>query len=281
MTRSPGAGPEPRTPSERLPPGAHGPASSPEGVLLGTAGWSIPAEERERFGPGASHLVRYSTRLPAVEINSSFHRSHRRSTYARWAESVPASFRFSVKLPKTITHGARLRDANVLLDAFIAESSGLGERLGCYLVQLPPSLAFDVDVVEGFFSGLRERGGSPAVCEPRHPSWFDGEADATLAALGVARVAADPAPVAAAAGPGGWRGIAYFRLHGSPRTYYSTYPPAYVATLAETIRAEADAGRRVWCIFDNTVLGGATANALDLSERLAAARDTKERAGIP
>ena len=73
-------------------------------------------------------LQRYATRLDAVEINSSFYRPHRASTYARWADSVPTHFRFSVKLPRSISHDARLHQAGPLLDAFLAQAGALGER---------------------------------------------------------------------------------------------------------------------------------------------------------
>ena len=83
-----------------------------------------------QFAAEGSHLQRYAARLPAVEINSSFHRPHTTATYARWAANVPPDFRFSVKLPRTITHQHKLRDCAPLVDEFLAQASGLGERLG-------------------------------------------------------------------------------------------------------------------------------------------------------
>jgi uncharacterized protein YecE (DUF72 family) len=77
-------------------------------LLIGTAGWGLDRRYAAHFPEAGSHLERYSRALNAAEINSSFHRPHRRSTYERWAASVPAEFRFSVKLPKTITHERRL-----------------------------------------------------------------------------------------------------------------------------------------------------------------------------
>jgi uncharacterized protein YecE (DUF72 family) len=71
-------------------------------IRIGCAGWSLPRVEQERFPAAGSHLERYASVFDAVEINSSFHRPHRPATYARWAAAVPSSFRFSVKLPKTI-----------------------------------------------------------------------------------------------------------------------------------------------------------------------------------
>jgi uncharacterized protein YecE (DUF72 family) len=248
-------------------------------VRIGCAGWSLPRVEQEHFPEAGSHLSRYASRFNTVEINSSFHRPHRTATYARWSASVPPSFRFSVKVPKTITHGLRLVDAGDLVEAFLREVDGLDDKLGCLLVQLPPSLSFDPTVVDRFFADLRSRTPRPLACEPRHVSWFAPEVDDLLIEHRVARVAADPARVPEAAEPGGWRGLTYYRLHGSPRIYYSAYTEEYLDALALRLQAEAAAGRGVggvggiggtWCIFDNTTLGAATRNALDLSSRLGA-----------
>jgi uncharacterized protein YecE (DUF72 family) len=237
-------------------------------IRVGTAGWTIPGPDRARFAEVGSQLERYATRFAAVEINSSFHRPHRPTTYARWAASVPESLRFSVKLPRLITHELRLQGVDAALDAFLAEAGCLGGRLGCLLVQLPPSLELVEESATAFFQALRARAAVPLACEPRHPSWFSAAADDLLAGVGVARVAADPARVPAAAEPGGARVLCYVRLHGSPRMYYSSYSPEYLDALANTLEREAAAGREVWCVFDNTAHGAATGNALDLLERL-------------
>ncbi len=237
-------------------------------MRIGCAGWAIPRAEAAAFPGSGSRLERYAARFPAVEINSSFHRPHRPATYVRWRDSVPQSFRFSVKLPKIITHTHRLVGTDPALDAFLAEAGHLEEKLGCLLVQLPPSLSFDRAVADAFFTGLRHRFGGPIACEPRHPSWFEADADRLLEGLRVARVAADPARVPAAAEPGGWSGLIYNRLHGSPRTYHSSYPDEFLDRLAARLTREAAAGIPVWCIFDNTASGAATANALALLERL-------------
>ena len=107
--------------------------------MVGTAAWTIPAQHAHGFPPEGSHLERYSRRFPAVEINSSFYRPHRPSTYQRWASTVPAHFRFAVKVPKEITHLRRLANADEPLERFLAEAGALGEKLGPLLLQLPPS----------------------------------------------------------------------------------------------------------------------------------------------
>jgi len=110
----------------------------------------MPTDTMNQFGPGNSQLERYATRFSAVEINTSFYRPHRRMTYERWADSTPAHFRFSVICPKLITHELRLRGAMSAFDEFIAQVTGLGPRLGCLLVQLPPRLALDSATVRRF-----------------------------------------------------------------------------------------------------------------------------------
>lgn len=79
----------------------------------------------------------------------------------------------------------------------------------------------------------------------------------------IGRVAADPAPAAGAERPGGWSGLVYFRLHGSPRKYWSRYPAEYIDTLAGALRA-APSSTDAWCVFDNTASGAALENAWEL-----------------
>lgn len=235
------------------------------GARIGTAGWSIPKGHGAAFPAAGSHLERYARVLKAVEINSSFYRPHRPATYARWAASVPPGFRFAVKVPRAVTHERRLVDAMAPLERFLDEVSALGPALGPLLVQLPPSLRHDAAVVEAFLHSLRERFTGEVACEPRHASWFTDAAEASLSTFHVARVAADPAVVPRAAEPGGWAGLVYVRLHGSPEMYRSTYPPEALDAVAARLRMAMAAGQACWCIFDNTALGEAAGNALDLS----------------
>jgi uncharacterized protein YecE (DUF72 family) len=260
--------------------------AAPDDIFVGCAGWSIPKEHADRFAPaegndgGGTHLERYARRLNAVEINSSFYRPHRPATYARWAASVPEHFRFSVKLPRQITHIQKLREPEETLTSFLGEIAALGGKLGPILVQLPPSLAFEEQVVSAFFEAMRSRFDGLVVCEPRHATWFQTEAETVLNQFRIARVAADPAVLGPeAARPGGWDGVVYYRLHGSPRVYYSDYSEEYREAMAKTLTqatgepTESVPGavhprQPVWCIFDNTALGAAAGNALDVFDRV-------------
>lgn len=235
-------------------------------VRVGCAGWAIPKACVQYFPSKGSHLERYAARFAAVEINSSFYRPHQPATYARWGATVPDPFQFAVKVPKQITHVSRLSDLSAL-DQFVSEAQALGEKLGPLLVQLPPSLAFDARTVKRFFRALRQRVTGPVVCEPRHASWFTSETENAFKEFQVARVAADPPPLPQGAEPGGWDGLVYYRLHGSPRKYYSEYPTAYLDALVPKL-AQAARSVPTWCIFDNTAAGAATVNALAVLERL-------------
>lgn len=238
-------------------------------VHIGCAGWSLPTSAKAAFPEQGSHLERYARVFSSVEINTSFYRPHQRATYVRWAESVPDAFRFSVKMPKAISHELRLKDAGAALSQFVTEVEPLGDKLGCLLLQLPPSLPFDHDVATQFFAELRKRTSGRTVCEPRHASWFTDEARRALWHADVGCVLADPSPVPGAM-PLGDPSTLYVRLHGSPRIYYSSYDDVFLKALASRLVETARAGTAVWCVFDNTAGGEAVADALRLARFLSA-----------
>lgn len=239
-------------------------------IAIGSAGWSIPRQHAKLFQSGASVLSRYASLFNCVEINSSFYRPHQRNTYERWASAVPRAFRFSVKFPRNISHDARLQQIGHELDRFLGEVEGLGDKLGCLLLQLPPSFAFDARTLSTFFSMVRRRSQARLCCEPRHPSWFTNAADVLLRRHAITRVASDPAVVPIAMQPGGDRSWTYWRWHGSPRMYYSDYPLQTLADLAVNV-VNFPGETEAWIIFDNTALGHATANAAYLRNLIATA----------
>src|ERR1700761_9085782 len=244
------------------------PALPQSNIRIGTAGWTLPKQYAQHFPSTGSHLERCAQGFNCVEVNSSFHRPHQQKIWERWARSTPPDFRFSVKLPKAITHTALLANCGGLLSGFFDQIQGLGDKLGPLLVQLPPSLAFDEGLAPDFSTPPRElhpqhlHSGFIAL-EPRHTSWFTPPVDRLLRSFEIARVAADPPKASSlAASPGGWNGLCYWRLHGTPRTYYSAYDAAFLRRFAAQLR-QTHCGEH-WVIFDNTALGHATRNALDL-----------------
>ena len=241
--------------------------SGSEIIRVGCTGWNIPRQNAAQFEPEGSHLERYSRTLNCCEINSSFYRSHKYSTWERWSASVPPTFRFSVKVPRTITHDVELKCIPEDLTAFLRQVSFLGRKLGPLLVQLPPRCVFDYKIAERFFALLRHRHDGDVVVEARHASWFLDKAEHLLMEFSIAGVAADPACVPLAGRPTGLGQVSYFRLHGSPRRYYSSYSTEFLKGLASRM-VNLARGSRVWCIFDNTAAGLATSNALELIEEI-------------
>jgi uncharacterized protein YecE (DUF72 family) len=243
-------------------------------LRIGTAGWALPKAQRLDPSGGQSVLEHYAALFNAVEINSSFYRPHRRATYERWGQSVPESFRFSVKLSRMITHECGLAECQSELLSFMEGAGGLGQKLAVLLVQLPASLEFDESVASIFFDVLRRQTSAHIVCEARSRSWFAEKVTALFNAYGVTRVAADPVPTGCEfAGQAGSH-FTYIRLHGSPRMYYSPYSIDYLKGVAAAARAAA---AETWCIFDNTAAGAAWSDAAAL-QRLASA-DTASNAG--
>ncbi len=199
-----------------------------------------------------------------MEINSTFRRSHKPQTWERWRDSVPDRFRFAVKGPSTTTHGGSLDPAP--LPAFFTEIATLNESLGPVLFQFPPKQAFDRSSAVAFFQRVRDLFDGDVVCEPRHAEWFTEVAEKVLEKFRVARVSADPSwTIDRARTHGGFSGLRYYRLHGSPRTYYSEYSGEFLKSLAAELR---QSNVPTWCIFDNTASGAAFGNALSLQRLL-------------
>jgi uncharacterized protein YecE (DUF72 family) len=242
---------------------------TPNLIHVGCAGWNIPIQYIAHFESEGTHLERYSRTFNCCEINSSFYRPHKYSTWERWSASVPKDFRFSVKIPRTITHDAELKCGLEELTAFLKQVSLLGQKLGPLLVQLPPSGAFEQAIAKRFFVLLRNLHDGDVVLEGRHRTWFSGRADDLLKQFRIAGVAADPACVPLAGGPTGHGHVLYFRLHGSPRRYHSPYSSEFLKAMSSRL-VDPAGGARVWCIFDNTAAGFATANALQLNAEIGA-----------
>lgn len=236
-------------------------------VRIGCAGWQLRKDQQSFFPAEGSHLQRYAARFTCVEINSSFYREHRAATYARWAGETPEAFRFAVKVPREITHRLRLRDTGAVLAPFVEGVMHLQYKLAVLLVQLPPSLKFEPHVLTAFAEELRQRYEGWVAFEPRHASWAGAAVDEMLAMLRFSRVAADPPRAQAATLPAGFGERVYYRLHGSPRVYYSAYSEDYLDQLAQQLAAHASSRTECWCIFDNTAEGAATENALALQRR--------------
>jgi uncharacterized protein YecE (DUF72 family) len=239
-------------------------------IRVGCAGWSILSRHARWFPADGSHLQRYAAAFDAVEVNSSFYRPHRADTWAAWGAAVPRDFRFAVKMPRAMSHDARLEVGLAPLRDFLGPVSALGPRLGPLLLQLPASVPFEPRVALRFLDRLRRLHAGPVVVEPRHASWFAAPVAAALRERGIARVAADPARLPRAAVPGADRAIEYARLHGSPRMYYDEYPAKALARIVRRALKPVAGVRERWLVFDNTAHGHALVDALVARRAIAA-----------
>jgi uncharacterized protein YecE (DUF72 family) len=152
-----------------------GEISPPEpNLYLGTSGWSYSDWEGTVYQlgtPAGARLAEYVRRYATVEIDSTFYGTPKRSTVERWRELAPNGFLFAAKFPREITHERALVGCAEAARTFVGTMSGLGDRLGPLLIQLPPSFAVEgMGVLEDFLDGL-PRGPRYAV-EVRHRSWL-------------------------------------------------------------------------------------------------------------
>jgi len=143
---------------------------------IGTSGFQY-AEWKGTFYPedlpANKMLPFYAERFSTTEINYTFHRIPAAKTIDNWKQLTPDNFRFALKAPQKITHWSKLRDCADTLRYFYDVVSGLGEKLGPVLFQLPPNFRKDTFVLGDFVNGLP--GGMRAAFEFRHESWFDEE----------------------------------------------------------------------------------------------------------
>lgn len=232
---------------------------------IGTAGWAIPRSGLPEAEGEGSQLQRYARSFNAVEINSTFYRMPMARTLERWAADTPPDLRFAVKLARSITHASTAPSAAELRRS-VERIQHLGAKCGPLLVQFAPSRAFD-GASRALLRAVRRQWRGALVCEPRHLSWGALAATTFFHDLGIVRVVADPERMPVE-GDGARQDLAYFRLHGSPRVYWSAYDEAALVAWAARIRSAAPHAAERWVIFDNTAAGHALHNALRMRRLL-------------
>lgn len=230
-------------------------------MRVGTAGWNIPAAFRSSFPVEGSHLQRYSQVLNAVEINSTFYNFHQAKTFERWATETPDDFEFSIKLHQSFTHKCDLKPKVKELKEFFTSIHHLGNKWKVLLLQFPGKMEFHYDKMARFYELVRKNFDGYVVVEPRNETWISKESRLLLKEFQVSKVIADPercsSNLKSVITSGG---IAYYRLHGSPVIYRSSYSQ----TDLNKLKQELQGHKRAWCIFDNTTFGAAMENALFL-----------------
>jgi len=238
-------------------------------IHVGTSGWSYLHWEGVLYPPGLpprERLGLYARAFGTVELNSSFYRWPRASAFARWRESTPEGFVWTVKAPRGMTHSSRLYAPERRLAEVCGGLERLGHKRGVLLVQLPPGLSVDLPRL-GYFLSLVPPDVRVAV-EFRHPSWHCEEVFGLLERMGAAYCVTSGARlpcVLRATAP-----FVYVRLHGPDHEhlYAGSYTEEDLRWWAGRIREWAGAGRDVFAYFNNDGGGNAVRNAARLREIL-------------
>ncbi len=240
---------------------------------IGTSGWSYPHWGGGRFYPrglkAGQWLAFLAARFNTVELNASFYRPPRPEAIARWQRAVPPAFRFAVKLWRRITHERRLSDCAAELGSFLALVGGLGSKRGPLLVQLPPSLRRDDDLLAAFLEMLRKAAGRRrwrVAVEFRSADWLCGPVCDLLSTQDAALCLSD-LPRCAAVEPNA-ASFVYVRRHGPTGSYRGRYSPEQIRADAERLRGWLDEGRDVYVYYNNDIDGHAVDNACELIAQL-------------
>ncbi len=246
----------------------HLPADREGRVYIGASGWNYREWRDSFYGgmPSKDWLGFYATRFDAVEVNATFYRQQRQSTFERWREQTPADFAFAIKGHRFLTHVKRLLDPERPLHRCRAAAAGLGGKLAAVLWQMPRSLRKDMARLQRFADALAAWPEARHAMEFRHASWFDDDVAACLSARRIANCLSDAAdwPM--------WDAVTtdlvYVRLHGHADTYASSYAEGELAGWAGRVRDWQAQGSEVHVYFDNTASGAALGNALRLKALL-------------
>jgi uncharacterized protein YecE (DUF72 family) len=202
-------------------------------VHVGTSGYSFPEWKGAFYPktlPAGDMLGYYAERFPTVEINNTFYRMPRENVVVEWAAAVPEGFTFSIKASQRITHHARLKDVESMMEHLLRVCTALGDKRGPTLFQLPPNMKHDLERLAGFLSLIPRRWKS--AIEFRHATWFADDVYSLLREHEVALVTAeseDSEPALAVTAPYG-----YLRLH----------KPAYTTTELDAWAAHVN--RQQW-----------------------------------
>ena len=245
-------------------------------ISIGTSGWAYPQWHTIFYPPAYTYkkLLFYSQQYNTVEVNSSFYRIPTAATFTAWHDTTPANFTFSIKLYREITHTKKLildTQCIQLLEAFIGNAQHLKNKLAAILIQLPPSLANDIERLTLFTTQchqlLQKHTLNTALAfEFRHPSWFNEQTYGVLKEYASSLVINNSSVY-----PSAWEfpaSITYIRLHGPQELYASCYTQEELDALAEKIKHLPTTVKQVFIYFNNTVHEHALTNARYLYNQL-------------
>jgi uncharacterized protein YecE (DUF72 family) len=234
-------------------------------VLVGTSGWNY-REWKDTFYNGVPQkrwLEHYASTFAAVEVNATFYRLLQEKTVRQWVERTPENFVFAAKGSRYITHTKRLKEPEAAIGKQQNNLAPMHGKLQVVCWQLPASMQKNMDRLTGFVRALDHWSDVRHAVEFRHTSWFDQETVECLNAHNVGICISDAAD---------WprwdhvsSDLVYIRLHGNHKTYQSAYSAGELQIWADYAASCRQQGYTVHVYFDNTDLGAAVDNALELA----------------
>lgn len=232
---------------------------------LGTSGWSYK-DWRGRFYPEDISQRRwlpfYAEHFNTVEINMTFYRFPKPETLKGWLDKTHPDFTFTLKANRQITHYKKLKDVKSEVRYFYLLADSLGDRLGCILFQLPPSLTRDMDLLGDFLTILNPK--YKNVIEFRHESWYAEEVYALLRSHNIifCVVSSPKLPETIVE----TSDASYFRFHGRVGWYKYNYSDDELKDWAEAIKKIK--AKECYIYFNNDYHAYAVSNCKKLSKLL-------------
>ncbi|QIS10071.1 DUF72 domain-containing protein [Nocardia arthritidis] len=235
-------------------------------IFIGTSGWQY-ADWRTVFYPkGVAQrrwLEHYAHGFATVELNATFYRPVPRSTFEGWRDRTPDDFVMAVKASRVLTHFRRLLDPEIPLERMLDAARGLGDKLGPFLIQLPPDLPAAPDRLDAVLrlipTDLR------VAVEPRHASWWSADVRAVLEHHNAALCWADRLgrPVTPRWRTADW---AYLRFHEGAGDPWPCYADDVLADQVRRIGETWEEDRDVYVYFNNDPGGAALHDAIRFAE---------------
>jgi len=199
----------------------------------------------------------YAQEFHTIELNVTFYRFPVLESLENWYNISPPQFNFAVKVPRLITHYKKFTDCTRLVDDFYnLVRTGLKEKLGPVLFQLPPRYSYSKERLELIVNSMYKE--FTNVIEFRDASWwkpvvFNRLKKEKLVFCGIDYPGLPNEAIIT-------NETAYYRFHGNPRLYYSAYKRNALKTVADTIGNNKKV-TRAFIFFNNTATLAAIKNA--------------------
>lgn len=231
-------------------------------LLVGTSGWQYADWRGGLYPhdlPQRLWLEEYARHFATVENNNAFYRLPSPENFANWRDRTPAGFVMAVKASRYLTHIKRLHDPAEPVERLMRHASGLGDRLGPVLLQLPPTLRADAAALDAALA--RFPAGARVAVEPRHPSWWTDEVRAVLEHRGAALCWADAEsrPVTPLWRTADW---GYLRFHHGRAAPWPRYGRQALTTWAGRVADAWPGTATVYAYFNNDPGGAAVTDAV-------------------